>query len=104
MHLERMQDASGMCTNVTWELSCTVLARTAWQEHVLQIQLVLPSVLTKGDYQHVTVTMTIAMDTTWADGRDHDPRFGISDGEKFIAFIIDYKNSFHNSHLIPHCT
>jgi len=39
--------------------------------------------------------MIIAMDTTWADASDHDPSFGISDGENFIGFIIKVI-------LIPH--
>ena len=32
--------------------------------------------------------MTIAMDTMWADANDHDPSFGISDGERFIGFHV----------------
>ena len=66
-------------------------------QHVLQVTLVPPGVLTSDDSQRVTVTMTVAMDTTWADGRDHDPSFGISDGEKFIRFIIVDKNNFASS-------
>ena len=31
--------------------------------------------------------MTIALDTTIADGGDHDITFGISDGVSFIGFI-----------------
>jgi len=74
-----------------------ILAGTASHEHVLQVQLVPPGVLTKDDCQRVTVTMTIAMDTTWADSNDHDPSFGISDGEKFIGFITVDKNNFDGS-------
>ena len=32
--------------------------------------------------------MTVSMDTTTANGSDHDPCFGISDREKFIRFIL----------------
>ena len=42
-------------------------------QHVLQVQLVPPGVLTNDDHKCVTVTMTIALDTVWADSRDHDP-------------------------------
>jgi len=65
---------------------------------VLQVQLVPPGVLTNDDSECLTNTMTIAMDTTWADSRDHDPRFGISDGERFIGFCtvdkVNYKDHF----------
>ncbi|XP_065892616.1 uncharacterized protein [Dysidea avara] len=58
-------------------------------QHVLQVPLVPPGVLTDNDDSKcVTVTMTIAMDTVWADSNDHDPSFGISDGERFIGFYL----------------
>ena len=40
-----------------------------YNQHVLQVQLVPPGVLTNDDDDSkcVTVTMTIAMDTLWAD-------------------------------------
>ena len=60
-------------------------------QHVLQVQLVPPGVLTNDDIKCVTVIMTIAMDTMWADSNDHDPSFGISDGERFIGFFIGDK-------------
>ena len=61
-------------------------------QHVLQVPLVPPGVLTDNDDSKcVTVTMTIAMDTVWADSNDHDPSFGISDGERFIGFFIGDK-------------
>ena len=50
-------------------------------------------------WQCVTVTMTVAMDTTWADSNDHDPSFGISDGEKCIGLIIIDKTYFPSSPL-----
>ena len=65
-----------------------ILAGTAHYQHVLQVQLVPPGVLTNDDHKCVTVTMTIAMDTVWADSNDHDPNFGISDGERFIGFHV----------------
>ena len=69
-----------------------ILAGTDLQ-HVLQVQLVSPSVLANDDGKCVTVTMTIAMDTVWADANDHDPHFGISDGERFIGFrVMDKAN------------
>ena len=66
-----------------------ILAGAADYQHVLQVQLVPPGVLTNDDSECVSVTMTIAMDTTWADDNDHDPYFGISDGEKFIGFTVE---------------
>ena len=69
-----------------------ILAGTDLQ-HVLQVQLVPPGVLTNDDSKCVTVTMTIAMDTVWADDSDHDPNCGISDGERFIGFrVMDKAN------------
>ena len=41
--------------------------------------------------------MTIAMDTALADSRDHDPSFGISDGESFIGFIISDQRNYNDS-------
>jgi len=62
---------------------------------VLQVQLVPPGVLTNNDNECLTITMTIAMDTTWADSNDHDPHFGISDGERFIGFYVPDKSNYH---------
>ena len=70
-----------------------ILAGTAHYQHVLQVQLVPPGVLTNDDSKCVTVTLTIAMDTVWADSRDHDPSLGISDGERFIGFIVRNKGT-----------
>ena len=52
----------------------------------LQVQLVPPNILTSTHC--ISVTMTIAMDTGLADGGDHDPLFGISDGRSFVGFHI----------------
>ncbi|XP_065892589.1 uncharacterized protein [Dysidea avara] len=57
-------------------------------QHVLQVKLVPSGVLTNDDSKCVTVTMVIAMDTVWADANDHDPSFGISDGERFTGFHV----------------
>jgi len=60
----------------TYKPNC--LGATTECEHVLQVPLVPLGVLTS-DYSHCpSITMTIAMDTMWADSRDHDPHFGIS--------------------------
>ena len=57
----------------------------------MQVQLVPPKILTSTDC--ISVTMTIAMDTVLADSRDHDPSFGISDGNSFVGFVMtDHKN------------
>jgi len=61
-------------------------------EHVLQVPLVPPGVLANHG-ECVSVTMMIAMDTDWADSRDHDPMFGVSDGEKFIGFFTRNKGT-----------
>ena len=66
----------------------------------LQVQLVPPGALTNDTKNCVSVTMTIAMDTDWADNRDHDPFFGISDGEKFIGFHVPDKGNYP---AIPPC-
>jgi len=60
----------------------------------LQVQLVPPGALTNDDNKSVSVAMTIAMDTDWADSRDHDPFFRISDGEKFISFQVKDKDNY----------
>ena len=49
-----------------------ILAGTT-NEHVLQVQLIPPGVLTNDDHKCASVAMTIALDTSLADGRDHDP-------------------------------
>ena len=41
------------------------------------------------------MTITVGRDTTFADGKaDHDPQFGISDGDKFLGFIVLDKNNY----------
>ena len=69
-----------------------ILDRTSTYQHVLRVPLVAPGVLANHG-ECISVTMTIAMDTDWADSTDHDPKFGISDGEKFIGFITVDKGS-----------
>ena len=67
-------------------------------QHFLQVQLIPSGVLTNDDSKCVTVTMTIALDTVWADANDHDPRFGISDGERFIGFFVVDKVNYADYH------
>ena len=70
-----------------------ILAGSA-NQHVLQVQLVPPGALTNDDHKCATVTMTIALDTVWADSRDHDPFFGVSDGEKIVGFRVVDKGNY----------
>ena len=67
------------------------LAGKAYNERLLQAELIAPNILTATD--SVVVTLTIVMDTALADSYDHDPVFGISDETSFIGFIvIDRRN------------
>ena len=59
----------------------------------MQVQLVPPNILTSTHC--ISVTMTIAMDTTLADSRDHDPSFGISDGKSFVGFVMTDHGNYH---------
>ena len=58
----------------------------------MQVQLVAPNTLTSTD--SVTVSVTIALDTTIADSGDHDISLGISDGVSFIGFIAFDKGNY----------
>ena len=60
----------------------------------LQVQLVAPNILTSTDC--ISVTITVAMNTTLADSRDHDPFFGISDGKSFVGFHVPDQRNYHN--------
>ena len=71
-----------------------LLSSTADYQQRLQVQLVAPHILTATDC--LSVTVTIAMDTTLADSRDHDPTFGISDGKSFVGFHVPDKGNYHN--------
>ena len=68
------------------------LPSTVANQQLLQVQLVAPNVLTSTDC--ISVTMTIAMDTALADGGDHDPLFGITDGKSFVGFQIPDKGNY----------
>ena len=74
------------------------LPSTVVYQRLLQIQLVEPDILTSTDC--ISVTITIAMDTVLADGGDHDPTFGISDGESFVGFKMHDKGNYENA---PSC-
>ena len=47
--------------------------------------------------EDITVTITVAMDTTHADAYDHDQIFGISDGDYFVGFITLDNNHYSSS-------
>ena len=55
----------------------------ALNQRALQISLVAPNILTSTD--SVTVTVTVAMDVSYASSNDHDPIIGIGDGISFIG-------------------
>ena len=73
------------------------LPSTVARQQILQVQLVAPNVLTST--QCISVTLTIAMDTALADGRDHDPSFGTNDGKSFVGFQIPDKGNNPNTSL-----
>ena len=56
----------------------------ALYQRALQIQLVAPNILKSTDC--VTVTVTVAVDVSYASNNDHDLHIGISDGKYFIGF------------------
>ena len=53
-------------------------------QRALQIQLVAPKLLKSTD--SITMSLNVAMDTSYASSNDHDPNIGISDGKYFIGF------------------
>ena len=61
-------------------------------QRALQFTLVAPNILTSTD--SVTVTVTVAMDVSYASSNDHDPTIGISDGAYFIGFIAHDRHEF----------
>jgi len=60
-------------------------------QQTLQLQLVPPGILSFTDC--ITVSITIAMDTVVAQ-RDHDPKFGVSDGNSFIGFLMPDQGNY----------
>ena len=54
-------------------------------QRALQFTLVAPNILTSTD--SVTVTVTVAMDVSYASSNDHDPTIGISDGNPSLALL-----------------
>ena len=52
-------------------------------QRALKVQLVPPNILTSTD--SVIVTVTVAVDASYASSNDHDPSIGISDGLSFIG-------------------
>ena len=68
-----------------------ILAGNNEYERLIQAELIAPNILTVTD--SVVVTLTVAMDTVLADSSDHDPSFGVSDGDSFVGFqVIDKHN------------
>ena len=59
-------------------------------QRALQIQLVAPRLLESTD--SVTVSLTVAVDVSYASNNDHDPNIGISDGKYFTGFQVDDGN------------
>ena len=60
-------------------------------QRALQVQLVAPNILKPTD--SVTVTVTVAVDASYASSNDHDPTIGISDGRFFIGIKADDRTS-----------
>ena len=63
-----------------------ILSGKAYNERLIQAELIAPNILSTTD--SVVVTLTVAMDTVLADSSDHDPTFGISDGPSFVGFQV----------------
>ena len=55
-------------------------------QRALQIPLLAPNILSSTD--SVTVTLTVAVDVSYASSNDHDPIIGLSDGKYFIGAIV----------------
>ena len=53
-------------------------------QRALQIQLVASNILKSND--SVTVTVTFAVDATYASNNNHEPTIGVSDGKSFIGY------------------
>ena len=77
-----------------------LLPTTASFQQRLQVQLVAPNILTATDC--VSVTVTVAMNTTLADSRDHDFILGISDGKSFVGLVaVDKGNYLDDTPCFP---
>ena len=64
----------------------------ALNQRAMQVQLVAPNILKSTD--HITVTLTVAVDANYANSNDHDPFIGISDGRYFIGFNAGDRYSY----------
>ena len=64
-------------------------------QRALQFTLVAPNILTSTD----SVTVTVAVDVSYASSNDHDPTIGISDGTSFIGFIAHDRSEFPSDTL-----
>ena len=67
-----------------------------YNQRAIQVQLVAPNILTSTD--SVTVTLTVAVDVSYASSNDHDPFIGISDGISFIG-----AQAKETLHTMSHC-
>ena len=63
-----------------------------YNQRALQVQLIASNILTSTD--SVIVTVTVAVDVSYASSNDHDPLIGISDGMSFIGFYAPDKSSY----------
>ena len=69
-----------------------LLPTTADFQQRLQVQLVAPNILTSTDC--ISVTITVAMNTTLADSGDHDFICGISDEKSFVGLAAVDKGNY----------
>ena len=60
-------------------------------QRALQIPLVAPNILKSTD--SVAVTLTVAVDVSYASSNDHDPNIGLSDGKYFIGASVSDRAS-----------
>ena len=60
-------------------------------QRALQVQLIAPNILRSTD--SVTVTVTVAVDATFASKNDHDPFIGLSDGKFITGFHAEDRYS-----------
>jgi len=67
----------------------------AGYQPAVQHQLIAPNILKSTD--SITVTVTVAVDLSYASSNDHDPVIGISDGNSFIGVVA------YDRHANPCC-
>ena len=72
----------------------TVIGQPKFQQ-AIEVKLIPPHTLKSTD--NVVVNIIIAMDTKLANEEDHDPSFGISDGQHFIGFTAYDKYNYEDN-------